>query len=110
MNIRVSSRNSGKKIESLFETLFVLSIILNGSTMYQVMESFMKRGINSFTIGLLSMGLSCVLILIYLLNAKNKLSNWQIVVIVGCVLFFCCLPLRNKVSGKVLCDRFVIAT
>ena len=88
MSIRINSNDIIKKIEPIFEMLFMLSVILNSSTMYQVMESFTRRGINSFTLGLLSMALSCILIVIYLLNGKNKFTNIQVVVIVGCAIFF----------------------
>ena len=62
---------------SIVEFLFVVSVAISGGTMYGVMDSFYVKGINDFTLRILCMAMSCVLIGIYIINNRIAITRKQ---------------------------------
>lgn len=73
---------------SIVEFLFVVSVAISGGTMYGVMDSFYVKGINDFTLRILCMAMSCVLIGIYIINKRIAITRKQALFFSFSVLYF----------------------
>ena len=76
---------------SIVEFLFVVSVAISGGTMYGVMDSFYVKGINDFTLRILCMAMSCVLIGIYIINKRIAITRKQALFFSFSVLYFALL-------------------
>lgn len=77
-----------KGINKCIEYIFVFSVIISGGTMYGVLDTLYNSDFNDFTLRIICMGISLLLICVCLIHKKIAVSKRQSLNFIGFIIFF----------------------